>query len=80
MNSQSFFNKSNFREYVRLLGRLHDLIAHGQDEGPEGETLREQMDVCSRDFSDDEIARLNGISADLYSLTEHAPPPRPKTS
>jgi hypothetical protein len=72
MSTAMFFERSEFREYVRLLAILHDLIASGRDEEPVGELLRDQMEALSGHFSDGEIASLNGISGDLYSLTEHA--------
>lgn len=75
-----FFKKPEYCEYIRLLAKLHDLIAVEQDEGSEGELLRGQMDVCSENFSDDEIASLNGISGDMYSLTEPPIPPFLRTA
>lgn len=36
--------------------------------------------VCSENFSDDEIASLNGISGDMYSLTEPPIPPFLRTA
>jgi len=65
-----FFGRPEYCEYIRLLVRLHDLIADGTDELPDGERLRDGMDECSEDFTDDEVASLNGISADFYSLRE----------
>lgn len=79
MSKGMFFERADYCEYVRLLAGLHVLIAVGQDEGPDGERLRDEMDACSEHFSDEEIASLNGISADLYSLMEPAAMPRAKT-
>lgn len=79
MPNRMFFDQADYCEYVRLLARLHDLIADGDDEGAEGERLRDEMDSCSEHFSDEEIASLNGISADLYSFIEPAAMPRAKT-
>lgn len=74
-----FFDRGEYRDYIRLLARLHSLIASDQDEGPEGEQIRGQLDAYSEHFSDEEIASLSGISADLHSLSEQTAPPRPKT-
>jgi hypothetical protein len=79
MSQTTFFDRADYREYIRLLAELHGLIVSGQDEASEGERLREQMDASSEHFSDAEIASLHGISADLYSLAETAAPARPKT-
>lgn len=70
MARPKFFRSPEYCEYLRLLARLHDLIAAVSDESPEGERLRDQLDVCSEHFTDDEIASLSGLSGDLYSLTE----------
>lgn len=74
-----FFKRAEYCEYVRLLARLHDLIACGRDEGPDGEGLFEEMEACGRDLADDEIASLNGISGDMYSLAEPAVAPQART-
>lgn len=79
MMSGLFFDRDDYREYVRLLAQLHRMIAASQDEGSEAERLRERMDACSGRFNDEEIASLNGISGDLYSLTAPVAPPRRKT-
>lgn len=74
-----FFKRAEYREYVRLLVRLHASIADACDEGSEGERLRDEMDTCGRDLSDDEVASLHGISGDMYSLTGPASVPRART-
>ena len=70
MARPKFFRSPEYCEYFRLLARLHGLIAAANDESPEGDRLRDQLDVCSEHFTDDEIASLSGLSGDLYSLTE----------
>jgi hypothetical protein len=69
MNHQ-FLDNPDFLEYVRLLKTLHDAIREGRDESDEGEAIREQMDGPGSRLSPAEIACVNGISADFYSLTE----------
>jgi tetratricopeptide (TPR) repeat protein len=70
MNTRAFFRNSDFLEYARLLSELHRLIRQGTDESPEGEALRDRMDGSGSRLSSDEVASLNGISADFYSLAE----------
>jgi hypothetical protein len=68
MNQTPFFNNPDFLQYVRLLSELHQLIREGTDEAPEGEVLRDRMDDPGSRLSSDEIASVNGISSDFYSL------------
>jgi hypothetical protein len=53
---------------VRLLSQLHELIREGNDETPEGEALRDRMDAPGCRLSPAEVASVNSISADFYSL------------
>ena len=73
MIDQQFFDNPSFLEYVHSLHDLHIAIQEGWDETAEGEALRERMDDSGSHLSGDEIASLNGISADFYSLTEPSP-------
>ena len=73
MIDRHFFDNPSFLEYVRLLRDLHIAIREGWDETTEGEALRERMDDPGRWLSSGEIASLNGISADFYSLTDPHP-------
>src|SRR5438128_7417532 len=65
-----FFDNPDFIEYVRLLATLHVAIKEGWDETAEGEALRERMDNPGSRLSREEVASLNGISADFYSLMD----------
>lgn len=67
MTTQRFFDKLNFRTYVRLLKQLHRLVRDGVDETAEGEELRERMDEPARDLSQEEFYCLKGISAEIKS-------------
>jgi hypothetical protein len=73
MSDRQFFDNPSFLDYVRSLYELHVAIQGGWDESPEGEALRDRMDDSGGRLSGGEIASLNGISADFYSLTD--PPP-----
>ena len=70
MLEQRFFLNQHYIEYVRLLFELHKAISEGWDESEKGETLRERMDEPGSQLSSDEIASVNGIAADFYSLTD----------
>jgi tetratricopeptide (TPR) repeat protein len=73
MLEHQFFHNPAFKDYIRLLFKLHVAIAEGWDETDEGEALRERMDREGNSLGSDEIASLNGISADFYSLTDPLP-------
>ena len=69
MSAATFTNNPNYVEYVRLLRQLHRLIAEDND-GDEADALREDMDAPWYALSEEEIARIRGLSADLYTLDE----------
>jgi len=73
MNAARFFRNPHFREYIRLLGKLHELIRADADESDEGEGIRDQMDGPAELLTREEIESANGISADLYSLSDTGP-------
>jgi tetratricopeptide (TPR) repeat protein len=70
MATERLFHYPDFINYVRLLYDLHVAMREGWDESAEGETLRERMEHPGSRLSSEEIASLNGISADFYSLTD----------
>ena len=57
------------REYARLTGRLHDLMATGLGESEEADAVRDAMDGPWKQLSGAERDRLSGLSADLYMFT-----------
>lgn len=65
-----FFDNPDYLEYARFLHDLHAFIREGTDESAEAEHIREQMDEPGSRLSQREIASVQGISADFYSLTE----------
>ena len=68
--SSQFDQNPNFTRYESLLLRLNDLMARGDDEGDEGEKIREEMEHLFWRLSGPERARLGGLSADLYMLQD----------
>lgn len=73
MKESRFFRNQHFRKYIRLLRKLHELIRAGTDESDEGESVRDEMDRPSEYLTPEEIKSVNGISADLYSLSDGKP-------
>lgn len=71
-----FADNVHYREYQRLLVELHALIAAGQNRSPEARKLRDRMELAEANLSEDEIIRLNGLSADL-SMTHDREIPDP---
>ena len=75
MRDPRFSDNPAFRQYVRLLYELHIAIKEGWDETKAGEAIRDRMDGLGSDFSGEEVAALNGISAHLtvHSSIAHKP-------
>ncbi len=61
-------HQSALHEYVRLLSALHRLMAAGQGESDEADTIREASERPWKKLSREERQRANGLSEDLYSL------------
>jgi len=66
----------HYREYQRLLVELHALIAAGRNQSSEAGQLRDLMERAEAHLSEDEIVRLNALSADL-SMTHDREVPDP---
>jgi tetratricopeptide (TPR) repeat protein len=56
--------------YARLLRQVHALIAEGKGDTPEAEALADQMDAPWHAMTEQEQARMRGLSIDLYALAE----------
>jgi tetratricopeptide (TPR) repeat protein len=67
---------SPYREYVRLLRDLHFLMAEGKGDSDEAERVRDLMDDPWYQMNPQEIRRVEGLSADLYTLVDPPPPPQ----
>src|SRR5438105_4980179 len=65
---RKFSDNPYYVEYEDLLKKLHRLIAEGKGASEEADTVRDEMDRPERELSSEELARLNGLSADLYML------------
>ena len=68
MNNQAQTIKPDIQEYKTLLVDLHRLIADGKSDSEEADDVRDRiLDIWHR-LSEDEIAWLDGVSADLFML------------
>jgi hypothetical protein len=70
MSTGRFFENPDFVTYVRLLRDLHAAIRAGTGESEEGERIRDQMDDPGSRLSPEEIARVQEISSEFYSLAD----------
>jgi len=68
-------NNTHYREYVRLLKRLHELIASGQGESDAANAIRDELDQRVGYLNQCEYRRAEGLCEDLYTLVEDEPPP-----
>jgi tetratricopeptide (TPR) repeat protein len=62
-----FAQNPDYVEYERLLIDLCDSMAEGDEE--KADSLREEMDRPAKRLSAAEVMRLNGLSSDLYMIT-----------
>ena len=57
-----------FSEYLRLLTRLHELIAQGRGDADEADVIRDQMDWPWSQLNRRQIELADGLSSDLSTL------------
>src|SRR5437764_923770 len=60
----------SYADSLRGLLRLQALMAAGRGETDEAEAVREDLFDAWRQLGASEVARLDGLSADLYMLTD----------
>src|SRR5688500_5312153 len=75
-----FFDNPHFVEYERGLLELMRLISDGLGDSSEAEALRDKMESAWRELDSAEIARLDGLSADLFVLEKQSIPSHGDTS
>jgi tetratricopeptide (TPR) repeat protein len=63
-----------YREYQRMLVKLHALIAAGDGDSAEAIELRQEMDEPEARLSEEEAIRLNALSGDLSMLHDREIP------
>jgi tetratricopeptide (TPR) repeat protein len=77
MAKRPFSTRPSYVQYIQALRRLHELIAADQDDTPEGDAVRDGMDGPWYELSEAEQNRINGLSEDLYSISDPPEDPRP---
>ena len=77
MLKNPFSKEPDYVYSVQGLHRLHALFAAGKGQTPEADELRDTLDEPWTHLSEIERERINGLSADLYSLTDPPEPPLP---
>lgn len=65
LDGQTYADNVYYREYQNLLVAIHLLIARGENKSPDAQKLRYRMEQIEPHISDDEMVRLNELSADL---------------
>jgi hypothetical protein len=70
MMTGKFSDNPYYVEYETLLKKLHRLMAEGKGDSEEADAVRDEMDRPERELNREELARLNGLSADLYMLQD----------
>lgn len=69
-----YADNRRYREYQRMLVRLHTLIAAGAGDSPGAIDLREEMEVPEAYLSREETIRLNALSGDLSMMHDREIP------
>lgn len=64
-----FADNPYYTLYESQLIDLHRLAAEGKGDSDGADSLRDAMEFPERELSDEELSRLNGLSADLYMLS-----------
>ena len=63
-----YADNRHYREYQRMLVRLHAMIAGGEEGSKQAAVLRQEMEEPESRLSSDEILRLNALSGDLAMI------------
>ena len=77
MTRRPFSTSPSYSRYIRGIRDIHALIATDRDDSPEADAIRDGMDHPWYDLSETEQARLKGLSADLYSISDPPQEPQP---
>lgn len=80
MSPQPLNFSDNYLASVRGLRELHSLIASGDGDSPEADALRESLEAPWYRMTDEEQARVNRLSEDLYSISASPQPPLKMTA
>ena len=61
---------SNYRQAICGYLRLHQLTVEGRDDSVEADAVRDSLDLPWRALAEGERMRVQGLSADLFSVSE----------
>lgn len=64
------FGSPNYRQVLHCYLRLHQLTVEGRDESPDADTIRDSLDLLWRALSEAERGSVQGLSADLFDISE----------
>jgi len=73
MSDKQFQSNPDYISIVTSLTELHRLIRDGHCDSAEADELRDQMDTPWDRLTRQEQTRIDGISADLYTLSDDSP-------
>ncbi len=77
MTRRPFPTNPAYLQSLRGLHRLHALTQAGQSQSPEADALRDSLEAPWDALSEAEQQRINGLSEDLYSLSDPPAEPEP---
>lgn len=63
-------SSQHYRQVVRGFLRLHQLTAEGRDESPDADAVRDSLDLPWRALTENEKEKIQGLSADLFAITD----------
>jgi tetratricopeptide (TPR) repeat protein len=69
-----YADNKHYREYQRMLVKLHALIAGGHGDSAQAVQLRQEMDAPEVHLAEEETIRLNALSGDLSMLHDREIP------
>ena len=70
MIAQQSFGSSSFKLMAKGLVELHRLIQEGNDDSPEGESIRDALDAPLHSLNRAEKERAEWLTIDLYSVSD----------
>src|ERR1700677_1576950 len=70
MIGHPFSTRPAYVQSIRGLLRLHRLAETGNDESPEADAIRDNLERPWHELSEIEKQRIAGLSEDLYSISE----------
>ena len=79
MTTKNLEANADLSFYANHLIKLHQLLEEGRCDSDEADGVRDEMDGPWRKLNSQQIARVRGLSADLYTLGSDSPIKHPET-